>query len=67
MALAKVYDNVDTLMVPIDLVRSADMSALLKATATTAGKHSIIAKYFNELADDIDNARIAACLEEGKV
>lgn len=63
MALAKVYDTEDTLMVPIDAEMAKDMSSLLKATARTAGEHSIIAAFFNELASSIDNARTAAGLD----
>jgi len=67
MALAKIYDTADTLMVPMDLDATDSLSeyligaACMLDNATHVGAESA-AKALRKLADDIDNARTAAGL-----
>ncbi len=61
MALAKVYDSEDTLMVPIAIKGSDRLSQLLFDAIVGKGVEDSV--LLVTLADDIDNARTAAGLE----
>lgn len=66
MALAKVYDTVDTLMVPLDLDGTEGLSELLRdaaAVLATLPPMSGHSEPLRNLADAIDDARIAAGLD----
>jgi hypothetical protein len=61
MALAKVYDTADTIMVPLDIEESEDAVKLLKAVA--AATQGIVGGMLLELASKITDARKDAGLD----
>jgi hypothetical protein len=61
MALAKVYDTEDTLMVPMGVDESEDAVKLLKAVS--AATQGIVGKLLLDLASTITEARTAAGLD----
>lgn len=66
MALAKVYDTQDTLMVPIDAEGSDSLSEMLRdaaAVLSTIGPLVLHSAPLRDLAAAIDDARTAAGLD----
>lgn len=59
MALAKVYDTSDTLMVPLDLEGTEGLSDLLYKVADVVADPGPL----RNLADAIEDARVAAGLD----